>query len=116
MMGNEIEEACERARNRLELRAGDDADEIATRIADGIADLLTLARESGPGASEAVMQGAAHFAAAYMEPMEPEEVADWIEDEFFQWTGSRQFPEYIAERAIVLAGHAGEVDVPAWGI
>jgi hypothetical protein len=112
-MNEEIERTSATAEKML--RHVDD-NELDTQVADAIANLLILCHERQIGTADVVVRGAAHYAATYMEGMEPDEAQAWLSESLFPWTGEREFAEYIADRAIVLSGHAGRVATPEWGI
>lgn len=93
-----------------------DKNELEAQVVDAIANLLILCHEREVDTADVVVRGAAHYAATYVEGMEPDAAYAWLHDALFPWTGERQFAEYIADRAIVLSGHAGQVGTPEWGV
>ena len=112
-MSDEVTTNCRIARAML---ACGDNNDLATQIADAIANLLTLAHEEGLNPAEAVTKGAAHWAATYIEFEDDHAAEEWLSNALFPFTGERQFAEYIAERAIILAGKDFRVSVPEWGV
>lgn len=93
-----------------------DENEIETRISDAIADLLVLCHEREINGADVVVSAIAHFAASYIEDMDSDEAQEWLYKELFPYTGTREFAEYCADRAIVLSGHSGKVATPEWGV
>lgn len=108
-MHNEIREACERALDSL------NTEPIETAISDRIADLATLAYEKDLNVADVIVQGCAHALAIYIEGESDDNAAFALNEFLFPFTGERQFAEYIAEKALVLAGAAGRVQIPEWG-
>ena len=97
----------------MDIVSGEDT---KTYIMDAIANLLILGQEEEVNIADCITDGVAHFCATYMEGMEPQQAEEWLNAALFPFTGDRQFAEYIADRAIVLAGFGGKFETPEWGV
>lgn len=109
-----VEQALAYHSGSLTFQSNDDDHRDA--VSDLIANVAIYAHEHELPLADLVVRGLAHYAAAYMEPMEPDEADDWLRENLFPFTGERDFAEYIADQAITLSGKAGRIESPEWGI
>lgn len=86
-----------------------------TAITDAIASLLILAHERRLEVANAWYNGAAHYAATYLEPLSDEDAADWMDDHLFPFNGEHSADVYIARDALVKAGKSTGL-APEFGV
>ena len=113
-MNDEITRMVTLAESGIDAMAGD-RDDLQTAVSDAIANLLILAHERDIDVAGAWYKGAAHYVATYLEPLDADDAADWLQDNLFPFSGEESADYYIGRDALVLAGKPRNLQ-PEFGV